>query len=324
MFGRKKKEAINLPEDVKLKIEVGKDLLNETKKRAKEKGFELTLTYKMQLDDDIRFLNRAMEKVEKGHFGEKETQQLEKAIQCLKTTSENILEWKWENASSLSKCDTISDDRKEEAGKKEKKNEEDNLWKDSSSKESSLNHTGSVNMITERLKIRRFERKDLEDLYNNYGSDPLVRVYVTFSPCMTEEGCKGFLEMHLGKYESDDTFYGWGIEYQGQIIGSIGAFDVDEDMKSVELGYSIGSRYWNKGIVSEAADAVIHHLIETVGFHRVFASCHEENKGSMGVMEKIGMTYEGRARKATKGSDGKYADLVYYSILDSDSSSADR
>ena len=34
-------------------------------------------------------------------------------------------------------------------------------------------------------------------------------------------------------------FYGWGIVYEGKLIGTIGAYDYDADKSWIEIGMSI-------------------------------------------------------------------------------------
>ncbi|MDO4620361.1 MAG: GNAT family N-acetyltransferase, partial [Lachnospiraceae bacterium] len=100
--------------------------------------------------------------------------------------------------------------------------------------------------------------------------------------------------------------------------GSIGLFNVDEDADQVELGYSIGSKWWRHGYATEAAKAVIHYAFDSVEFHRIYASHHIENTASGRVLEKIGMQYEGTLRDGQKNADGTYADLKLYSIIQKD------
>ena len=52
--------------------------------------------------------------------------------------------------------------------------------------------------------------------------------------------------------------------------------------------------------------------------HRIYASCHEENIGSKRVMQKAGMTYEGKLRDGQKNLDGSYSNLDLYSILENE------
>lgn len=181
-----------------------------------------------------------------------------------------------------------------------------------------MNHLGTQTITTNRLTLRRWQTGDAGQLYANYGSDPRVQEYITWFPCATPELCEQFIEMNIQSYAEKPDSYAWAIVYEGELIGSIGAFNIDDNMRSCELGYSIGSRFWGRGIVTEAAQAVLDYLLGPAGFHRVFATYHEENAGSGRVMEKIGMRYEGRLRGATKSKDGSWADLLCYARLSTD------
>lgn len=178
-----------------------------------------------------------------------------------------------------------------------------------------MKHKGTRRLQTKRLILRRFSEYDIESIYKNYGKDPEVRKYIMWVPCDTLQKTEQFVKSHIEHYDRDPDFYGWGIEWQGEIVGSIGAFNVDEEIQSCELGYSLGSKFWGKGIVTESAEAVMNYLFHEVGINRIYASHHEKNIGSGKVLQKIGMRYEGTLRQATKGQDNKLADLVLYAIL---------
>ena len=181
-----------------------------------------------------------------------------------------------------------------------------------------MNHKGTLIIKTERLILRKFRKEDVSQVYNNYGRDMEAQKYIKWVPCATLESTNEFIKMHLENYDSKSDFYAWGIEQDGKIIGSIGAFDIDEDIESCEIGYSLGYKYWGKGYITEAVKAVIKYLLTAVGFNRIYASCHMDNVGSQKVMAKAGMQYEGKLREAAKGQDNKLADLLLYAILKSD------
>ena len=67
-------------------------------------------------------------------------------------------------------------------------------------------------------------------------------------------------------------------------------------LETAEVGYCIGSRWWNQGYVSEALGMVMDFLFDQVGFHRIEARHDEENHASGRVMEKNGMKREGLLR----------------------------
>jgi RimJ/RimL family protein N-acetyltransferase len=58
-----------------------------------------------------------------------------------------------------------------------------------------------------------------------------------------------------------------------------------------DLGYRLRRRYWRQGLAGEASRVLLRHAFVTVGQTRVLAQTMAVNRGSRGVMEKIGMRY---------------------------------
>jgi ribosomal-protein-alanine N-acetyltransferase len=177
---------------------------------------------------------------------------------------------------------------------------------------------GTVEIETERLILRRFRSDDAGMFFENYGSDPLVTRYVSYTPCTTIGGTRQFIHNHTWSYLCTDNFYGWAIELDGELIGSISLFDLDPDSESAEIGYSLGSRWWNQGLATEAVRAVIRFAFGEVGLHRIQATCHPDNKASERVMQKNGMRFEGMMRDAQLNRDGTFSDLKLYAVLSTD------
>ena len=102
------------------------------------------------------------------------------------------------------------------------------------------------------------------------------------------------------------------------IVGTIGLHDIGDKQDRCELGYCIGSRWWNKGIVTEAAAEVIRFAFEELNANKVCALYDTENVGSGRVMQKNGMKQEGLLREHSLRKDGTRGDLAYYAILRSE------
>lgn len=81
-----------------------------------------------------------------------------------------------------------------------------------------------------------------------------------------------------------------------------------------ELGYWMGEPFWNQGYASEAAQAIIKWAFEVKNYHRVFARHFLFNPASRIVMEKAGMTYEGRQIEHMY-KNGRYHTLDVCSII---------
>lgn len=91
----------------------------------------------------------------------------------------------------------------------------------------------------------------------------------------------------------------FAIDVDGDAVGGI-SFEplVDVFRIGAELGYWLGKAHWNRGIVSEAVQAVTTHLFAHFEFERVQASVFSWNPASAKVLEKAGYTLEATNRRA--------------------------
>lgn len=178
-------------------------------------------------------------------------------------------------------------------------------------------HKGTKTLQTDRLTLRPFKKEDYTEVYENYGFDKEVHKYISWIPCESLEKSREFVNFNVLQYSENPKHYSWAIIYENRIVGSIAIFNV-EDNDSGELGYSLGSKWWKKGINTEAVNAVLNYAFKDVGFHRIYASCHEDNIGSKRVMQKVGMSYEGILRDGQKNLDRTYSNLDLYSILENE------
>ena len=108
------------------------------------------------------------------------------------------------------------------------------------------------------------------------------------------------------------------MEYGGELIGNISVVRISENSEWADLGYCMGHAYWNRGLMTEAAKAVIDFLFEAVGVHRVAISHAVKNPASGRVAQKCGLTFEGTSREFFKTSTGEFLDISYYGIIRSE------
>lgn len=178
--------------------------------------------------------------------------------------------------------------------------------------------TGTVELQTDRLKLRRFAENDAEEMYSNWASDEDVSRYMRWQTHKNLEETRQVIGTWVKEYAKPD-FYLWAITLKdsGELIGSIGIICVNANDCCYEVGYNIGKRFWNKGYVTEALRAVIGYALKKDTINRIEA-CHSlQNPASGKVMEKCGMTYEGRARQKYRSSLG-FEDCDCYAILKDD------
>ena len=76
-----------------------------------------------------------------------------------------------------------------------------------------------------------------------------------------------------------------------------------DTLADVDVGFAFLSRYWSQGYASEAATAVLEHGRTVLGLRRIVAITAPGNRGSMAVLERIGLHFEGRIRLVEDGPE---------------------
>jgi len=166
---------------------------------------------------------------------------------------------------------------------------------------------------TERLRLREITQEDFQAVHE-YASDPETVKYMPFGP-NTEEETREFISRNLkNQRERPRTEYGLGIilKDEDRFIGACGIHGVTEIQASI--GYILARRYWGHGYATEAARALVDHAFSELGVHRVYASCDPRNHASIRVLEKVGMSLEGRLRE-NMIIQGEYRDSLVFGIL---------
>jgi RimJ/RimL family protein N-acetyltransferase len=98
-----------------------------------------------------------------------------------------------------------------------------------------------------------------------------------------------------------------------ELCGAIGLHPEPPHQRA-EIGYWLGVPYWNRGIMTEAAEAILAYGFKALGLNRIFATHFTRNPASGRVMQKIGMTFEGILREHLR-KDDHFEDVANYSIL---------
>lgn len=181
-----------------------------------------------------------------------------------------------------------------------------------------LTHKGTQTIETSRLILRRAIREDAEPMFRNWASDPEVTKYLTWPTYEKVETAYQILDLWASEYEKPN-YYQWMIVLKelGEPIGSISVVRQNDRVEEAEIGYCIGSRWWHKGIMTEALTAVIEYLFTEVSMNRVAARHDPNNPHSGGVMRKCGMKYEGTHRACDRNNQG-ICDAAQYAILRSE------
>lgn len=181
-----------------------------------------------------------------------------------------------------------------------------------------LKHSGTIELTTNRLTLRPFRLDDAQAMFDNWASDPDVTHFLTWPTHPNVQISEMVLTDWVGHYGEPD-YYSWAIvdKELGQPIGSIAVVDHDDRVGKAHIGYCIGKNWWRKGIMPEALQAVMDHLFDTVGYHRLESRHDPRNPASGAVMRKCGMKYEATLRQSDWNNQG-VCDACWYALLKSE------
>ncbi len=178
-----------------------------------------------------------------------------------------------------------------------------------------MNHIGTREIATERLTLRRFEIEDAENVFYNWFSDEQTVKYLTWPVYKSVDEAEDMIKSWIAQYDNTE-YYNWAIELNDleQPIGNISVTNINEKTESFELGFCLGSQFFNKGYMTEAVTAIIRFFINEVGAGRVWARHDTENPNSGKVMAAAGMEYEGTLRHAGFNNQGICDEAVYAKV----------
>ncbi|MGI6721189.1 MAG: GNAT family N-acetyltransferase [Anaerovoracaceae bacterium] len=165
---------------------------------------------------------------------------------------------------------------------------------------------------TERLRLDNWTKKDAQQLYE-YASNPAVGPAAGWRPHASVAESrqiikKVFMAGNVWKIVDKES---------QRAIGSIG-LDTDKrrpHINSRELGYSMDQNFWGRGLMTEAARAVLEFAFGVMGLDIVAITTGPDNWRSQRVIEKLGFHYEGTERYAYRIYDDSIRDLRCYSLL---------
>ncbi len=153
-----------------------------------------------------------------------------------------------------------------------------------------INHTGTDNLETDRLLLRKFEYSDAESMLRNWIADPIIQINYGEPVYSTEKEVHELLNGWISKYE-DKSFYRWAIILKGteENIGQIAFCRVYDEFSTVEVEYCIGTNFWGKGYAPEALTAILRYSFEKPCFEKLEAFHRIQNPASGRVLQKAGM-----------------------------------
>ncbi|GHV39820.1 hypothetical protein FACS189490_04020 [Clostridia bacterium] len=141
---------------------------------------------------------------------------------------------------------------------------------------------------TERLKIRRFYRKDFAGLFTIMKKP---EVMYAWEAGFTKGEARKWLNRQLTRYHKDGYGY-FAVTLKGsdRLIGQAGLMKSEIDGVTVtEIGYVFDNEFWGRGYAIEAARACVELAFNRYGLDKLYATIRPENAASVKLAEKLDM-----------------------------------
>jgi len=147
-------------------------------------------------------------------------------------------------------------------------------------------------METERLRLRPVTVDDAA-LMLAVWNDPAFIKNVADRGIRTVEQAREAIKAGAQKL-FDDFGYGpycMSLKSDGALIGICGIFK-RENIDDPDIGFGVLPDYCGKGYAGEAAQAVVEYASNTLGISVLTAIVSPTNAPSIGLIEKLGLTFE--------------------------------
>jgi len=148
-------------------------------------------------------------------------------------------------------------------------------------------------LTTDRLVLRRWKQADRAP-FARMNHDPAV---MRFMPAALSAQESDRLIERIEAHFEEHGFGLWAAELRenAEFIGYIGLLIPRFEAAftpCVEIGWRLAAAYWNRGLATEGARAVVRHAFDVVRLQALVSFTAPANAPSRRVMEKLGMTHD--------------------------------
>ena len=168
-------------------------------------------------------------------------------------------------------------------------------------------------LITERLFLQEVKPEDQQFIFEGLSHSEVISFYgVRFD---SFEATKAQMDWYQKIYQ-EGTGISWKIvdKETRENLGDICVYLYKQEHNKAEVGFWLLPQHQNKGIATEALNAVISYWRTEKKLHRLEAFVEKGNVASSKLLEKAGFGYEGTMRDC-EIKDGRYISLKVYALI---------
>lgn len=170
-------------------------------------------------------------------------------------------------------------------------------------------------LVTRRLRLRRFDMRDVDGLHACFGDIDTMR-YWNFPACETKTQTAGWVKV-LAKTSSPHEHLAWAIAVKrsNRCIGMVNYHHRETRNRRLEIGYVLDKARRGHGLMGEALGALLTYCFEKLGVHRIDALIHPDNQASTRLVERLGFRLEGGPLRDYWWVGDHYASVMVYGLI---------
>jgi len=172
-------------------------------------------------------------------------------------------------------------------------------------------------ITTDRLVLRTYEERDLDDLYD-MQSRPEVARYLYWGPRTRPEVAESLAQKVAATHilmEGDIVSLAVTAKAGGPVIGDLTLRYVSAAHAHAEIGYLFHPEAQGKGLATEAARVLIDLAFTRLKAHRVSAALDARNTRSAALLHRLGLRREAHLVE-NEWVKGEWTDEVVYAVLE--------
>lgn len=163
--------------------------------------------------------------------------------------------------------------------------------------------------MSEQLKLRAFEKEDLEFMHKLYNIPEVMRFWFA-EPYQTMAKIKDSFEKNLEK-ENLRLFI---LEKNKERVGLVGLVRIDNLHRKAEFAIMIDPDHQGHGYAAKATQLAVDYAFTHLNLHKLFLVVDKQNEKAIYIYQKVGFQREAEL-KEEYFVDGAYRDVVYMCIF---------
>ena len=169
-------------------------------------------------------------------------------------------------------------------------------------------------LTTQRLRLRKLTHEVYKYVFENY-SDTEIKEFLGLTSEAELVTEKEKYNKGISTYNRSFCYFQLIDHLTDNIIGSCGFHNWFAEHNRAEIGYKITNyNYKQKGLMSEAAEAIIDYGFNTLKLHRIEALVGPDNVASIKLLKKMNFVQEGILREHYFEND-KMDDSIIFGLF---------